>query len=69
MTYQGKNYRDDPALGYFERSRERELMHPQTQQALAHILTMLAEKGEKETFRYLKEDVLTGKPFPWEQGE
>ena len=25
-----------------------------------------AEKGEKKTFRYLKENVLTGKPFPWE---
>ena len=69
MTYQGKNYRDDSALQYFQSSRERELMHPQTCRELGYILTMLAEKGEKETFRYLKEDVLTGNPFPWEQGE
>ena len=66
MTYQGKAYRDDSALIYFDRSRERQLMHPQTQQELRHILVMLAEKGEKETFRYLKEEVLKGKPFPWE---
>lgn len=67
MTYQGKNYRDDSALIYFERSLEKQRMHPQTQQELGYILTMLAEKGEKEAFRYLKEDVLGGKPFPWEK--
>ena len=49
------------------RSRDRELMHPQTRKELGYILTMLAEKGEKQTFRYLKETVLAGKPFPWEE--
>lgn len=66
MTYQGKAYKDDSALAYFDRSREKALMHPRTQQELRYILVMLAEKGEKETFRYLKEEVLEGKPFPWE---
>ena len=66
MTYQGSAYRDDSALQYFEKSRERLLMHPQTQQELGYLLTMLAEKGEQEMFRYIKEEVLTGKPFPWE---
>ena len=69
MTYQGSAYRDDSALIYFEKSRERELMHHQTRRQLHHILTMLAEKGETETFRYLKEEVLKGKPFPWEETE
>ena len=69
MTYQGKDYRDDSALNYFQKSRERTLMHPETCRQLGYILTMLAEKGEKETFRYLKEEVLTGTPFPWEQEE
>ena len=36
---------------------------------LDFILTMLKEKGEKATFRYIKEEVLTGKPFPWEETE
>ena len=67
MTYQGKAYKDSSALEYFMRSRERELMHPQPKEELGYILTMLAEKGEKETFRYLKENVLAGKPFPWEE--
>ena len=67
MTYQGKNYRDDSALRYFERGLEREFMHPQTAKELEFILTMLAEKGEKETFRFIKETVLPSKPFPWEK--
>lgn len=67
MTYQGSAYRDDSALVYFEKSRERELMHPQTSRQLRYILTMLAQQGEEETFRYLKDWVLPGKPFPWEE--
>lgn len=67
MTYQGKNYNDDSALEYFLKSREKSLMHPQLKQELEYLLTMLAEKGEKETFRYIKTSVLKGKPFPWEE--
>ena len=67
MTYQGRNYRPDSALIYFDKSAEKDLMHPQTKKDLRHILLMLAEKGEKETFRYLKDVVLAGKPFPWEE--
>jgi hypothetical protein len=67
MTYQGKAYADDSALIYFEKSRERELMHPETRRQLRYLLTMLAEKGEKETFRYIKNELLKGKPFPWEE--
>jgi len=68
MTYQGKNYRDDSALAYFNRGHERDKMHPQTREELRYILTMLAEKGERETFCYLKE-VLKGAPIPWEKQE
>ena len=66
MTYQGKNYRDDSALKYFERGMERDRMHPKTREELRYILTMLAEKGEKETFSYLKR-VLAGEDIPWEE--
>ena len=60
-------YHDGAALAYFERSIERERMHINTQMQLRYILTMLRDQGEKETFRYLKEEVLAGKPFPWEE--
>ena len=66
MVYQGKNYTDGSALAYFDGSREKALMHPQTRQELGYLLTMLKDKGEKETFRYIKDSVLKGKPFPWE---
>ena len=66
IVYQGKNYHPSSALEYLENSRDRLLMHPETLKQLTYILTMLAEKGEKETFRYLKESVLKNKPFPWE---
>ena len=67
MVYQGKNYRPSSALEYLERSKERVLFHPQTLRELTYILTMLSEKGEKETFSYLRSSVLKGKPFPWEE--
>ena len=43
-------------------------MHPETARQLEYILTMLANQGEETTFRYLKDSVLAGKPFPWEPG-
>ena len=66
MVYQGKNYTAGSALAYFEKSRERELMHPKTRRELELLLTMLKEQGEKEAFRYMRRHVLKGNPFPWE---
>ena len=42
-------------------------MHPELQQQLELLLQMLRDEGEEKTFRYIKEVVLAGKPFPWEQ--
>lgn len=67
MVYQGKNYTDGSALEYFMKSRERVLMHPKTRMELEYILTMLRDQGEAQVFRYLKEETLQGKPFPWEK--
>ena len=67
MIYQGKAYKPASALEYFDKSREKTLMHSQTRQELSFLLTMLRDRGEKETFRYLRQAVLKGKPFPWEE--
>lgn len=67
MVYQGKNYHPGSELEYFLKSIERCRMHPQTRQELEFILTMLRDQGEAETFRFLKQEVLQGNPFPWEQ--
>ena len=69
MTYQGKAYTDASPLEYFMKSRERDLMHPQTRRELQYILTMLRDEGEKKTFAYLKDNVLKVQPFPWETGK
>ena len=37
------------------------------QHRVGQILTMLRDEGEQATFRYLRESVLKGKPFPWEE--
>lgn len=68
-VYQGKDYTDGSALAYLLKGRERIRMHRQTQQELEYILTMLRDRGEEDTFRYIREEVLTGKPFPWEKNE
>lgn len=68
-VYQKDAYTDGSPLKYFLGSRERELMHPRTRRQLEYILTMLRDRGERETFRYLKYEVLAGRPFPWEKEE
>ena len=65
-TYQGKAYTDASAFVYFEKSRDRHLMHPQTERELHFLLSMLRDKGQEATFAYIKNSVLKEKPFPWE---
>ena len=68
-VYQGSAYTQASALIYLESSIEQALLHPQLFQELHYLLTMMKEKGEKETFAYIKNHVLKGKPFPWEESE
>lgn len=52
--YQGKNYTDSHPIDYFRRGNARKKMHKDTADLLEGWLVMLAEKGEKETFSYIK---------------
>lgn len=52
--YRGKDYTDSSALEYFLRGNARAKMHEKTADQLEEWLRMLAEKGEKETFEYIK---------------
>lgn len=61
--YQGKNYTDDCALKYFERGKANRAIHPETSDLLEKWLGMLAEKGEKETFGYIKAFVRQNKDY------
>ena len=66
IVYQKDAYTDRSAYDYFMSSRERQLMHPENRQELEFLLDMLAQKGEKRTFSYIRRNVLSGNPFPWE---
>ena len=53
-VYRGKAYKDSDPLDYFMKSKGTRMIHPETSDKLEELLVMLAEKGEKETFRYIK---------------
>lgn len=57
-VYRGKDYTDASPLEYLNRSREKDLMHPDTLEKLRYLLTMLQEQGEKATFRFIRSEVL-----------
>ena len=52
--YQGKNYTEAHPLQYFENAKSRIIIHPETAELLEKLLVMLKEKGEDETFRYIR---------------
>ena len=56
-VYNGKNYKDTFPLEYFQRGMARSLMHQKSGDELETLLKMLGEKGEKETFHYLKKEL------------
>ena len=67
MVYEREKYTDQSALAYYERSLDKTLMHPRLKKELRFLLEMLAEQGENATFAYIKNTVIPGKPFPWEE--
>lgn len=62
-TYEGRNYTDASALEYLHRARDTSLLHPDTKEKLEFLLTMLKDKGEKQTFRFIRKTVLKNVPF------
>lgn len=57
-TYMGDKYTDRAPYDYYMRSRDFYVIHPKTRALLEQMLTMLKDKGEKETFRYIREEIL-----------
>ena len=57
-VYMGKNYTDASPLEYYYRGTDKAPIHEETRKVLVDILTMLAQKGEKETFRYVRKTLL-----------
>ena len=57
--YQGDNYTQHHPIEYFMRGKDTRVIHPETSDFLEELLTMLSEKGEEETFRYIRKLVKT----------
>ena len=57
-TYLGDQYHDGAPLEYLQRAGDNRWMHPVTARKLRFILTMLRDKGEEKTFRFIREVVL-----------
>lgn len=60
-NYQKKAYTDRSPLEYYDRSIDHYLIHEDTAALLELLLNMLALKGEKETFSFIKTKILKGK--------
>ena len=52
--YMGDKYTDRSSLDYFLRAKGRMQIHPETSDELEFLLRMLDEKGEEETFKYIR---------------
>lgn len=53
-NYMKDKYTDKSPLEYFEKAKATRFIHPDTSDELERLLRMLAEKGEKETFAYIR---------------
>ena len=52
--YRGAAYTDRDPLEYFAHGKAMRMIHPETSAFLEQLLTMLAERGEAETFAYIR---------------
>lgn len=57
-NYQKEKYTDESALIYYLRGKNVHILHRDSAALLEYLLTMLAVKGEKETFSYVRQIVL-----------
>lgn len=53
--YNPDTYDDSFPLAYFQRGKNTRMIHENTSALLEELLTMLKDKGEKATFRYIRE--------------
>ena len=60
-NYQGDNYEDNHPLAYYQNGAAKlgKMIHPETAKQLEFLLRMLADKGEEETFCFIKKHILT----------
>ncbi|MBQ9097358.1 MAG: catalase [Clostridia bacterium] len=52
--YQGENYTDSHPIEYFMKGKDFRVIHPETSDLIEFWLRSLSEKGEKETFKIIR---------------
>lgn len=57
-NYLGENYTQEEPYQYFLQSRSHYILHPETEALLEKMLFMLKEKGEEETFAWIRKEIL-----------
>ena len=65
-NYQKEKYTDKSALDYYLLGRDVQVLHADTRALLELLLVMLATKGEQETNRFIRQELLKGK-VPYEK--
>lgn len=61
--YMKDSYTDASPLAYYSNGIAAQLIHEDTRKLLEELLCMLAEKGEEETFSYIKNTLLKTKDY------
>ena len=59
QNYNRETYHDGMPLEYYLKGKAPTLLHPESAKLLEKLLRMLAQKGEAETFSYIKREILT----------
>lgn len=57
-VYMKETYHNSAPLEYFEKGKSIVILHEESKQLLETMLHMLADKGEKETFAYIRKEIL-----------
>jgi len=57
-TYQKEAYTKESPLTYYSGAKANMSIHPNTRADLELLLTMCSERGEKETFKFIKKEYL-----------
>lgn len=60
-VYRGSEYTDADPLAYYLKGADKIPIHEDTKAKLSRMLTMLAQKGEKETFECIKRELVRKK--------
>ncbi len=55
--YKGDDYTDSSAWDYYIHRQEERIIHPKTAELLEKLLKMLRDKGEDETFAYIRREI------------